>query len=177
VGVYYALRPSSSSTPAYTATMPLIKPPVAAATPAALKTGSAGLSRRRRLSSLSVAHVRDRFFDPEGGPSNLFVILQSVDDRVAGINSRASTTFGECLNATATNYSIRQWVGANVTMYAQCAETIDGRTDWFDLFAVKNRTAYLYTHVGDATVAAIAERSNATVNETIGNETVRVDVW
>jgi hypothetical protein len=170
--VAWRLTVPASSTPAGLFALPLIKPPVAASAPASLTAGSAGLTPASAhgpsLASLDASTVHDRFFNEAGGPANLFVILQAVDDRINDINSRSAQF--PCMNATAPrNYTIRQWVGDNVTFQAQCGETIGDAG--FDLFAVaRNGTlAYIYTMIGDSTVAAIATRT--------GNVTSRVDVW
>jgi hypothetical protein len=165
--IYAALKSSSSSG---SGTLPLVKPPVASSVPVGLKDGSASLSSiRTRLSTLDPQHVRDRFFDPDGGPTNMFRILQGVDDRIAGINSRIKQQFA-CLNSTApVNFTILQWDGTNVTMKAQCNDPW-GSGEGFDMFALVNQTFYIYVFGGETAVAAQVQM------DADGNAT-QVDVW
>lgn len=139
-----------------TTNYPLFTPPVKAATPKGFVNGS---SFTRALPgphplSLSPSDFHTRFFT--SGPTDLFGILQSVDDRISGINSRASNF--PCENTTTpVSYTISP-VGQAVTMYAQCSETFSDGSG-FDQFANIGNKFYIYVRAGDGEVAAIASPS------------------
>jgi len=141
--------------------LPYVTPPVKQACPPALKSGN---SRRLQLDPQS---VRDRFFDSEGGPTNLFDILEGVDQRIQGINSRLSQ-FG-CINSTTpVSYVLNTW-SFQETFLAQCSEMWEGGNG-FDQFALVDDVFYVYVRGGDGIVAA-----KMVLNSTGGAQ--EVDVW
>jgi len=130
-------------------TVPYVTPPVKAACPPSLKgTGSMGFEAQ----ALDPSIIVDRFFNPTGGPTNLFDLLASVDSRVQGINDRWSQ-FSGCIGNTPTSYSLGTAFASSPTFYAQCAETWSGGSG-FDQFAQVGDTTYLYVRGGDTIVAA-----------------------
>lgn len=154
--------------------LPYVTPPVAAAAPTVFvisistqKSRFAPLSKKFRVqSALNPQIVIDRFFNPSGGPSNLFGILKQIDARVQGINGRLNTQFKTCMAATPTNYTLSTW-GLNTTMFAQCSETWQGpqgqtTTEGFDQWAIKGPNFYLFEGGGESRVAAILHNFNAT---------------
>jgi hypothetical protein len=100
----------------------------------------------------------------------LFRILQDVDDRIAGINSRISQ-FSSCLNSTVpVSYPIKQWDGTNATMKAQCFDPWESGQSGFSMFALVGSTFYVYTYGGESAVAAQVQIDSH------GNAT-QVDIW
>lgn len=155
--------------------LPYVTPPVAQAAPTvfviSINTQShpgkfATLAKRFRVQSLNPQTVIDRFFNPTGGPSNLFGILKQIDGRVQGINSRLGTQFAACMASAATPYVISTW-GLNTTFYAQCSETWSGpqgqtTTEGFDQWGVHGGNFYLFEGGGESHVAAILYNFNQT---------------
>lgn len=142
-----------------------------------------------RLAALDPAEVVSRFFNPAGGPTELFVLLAGVDGRIGDINRRLSQ-FDACYGAdkNATAYVINGW-SENVTMYAQCADvfsdTPNGVTG-FVMFGRVNDTFYMYEYGGETAMASRVQLvtnatapANATANST--NATVgdvdTVELW
>ena len=62
------------------AALPLVTPPVRAAAPIGLQPGQHRAKYRPR--DLSAGDIQSRFFG--AGPTDIFNILQSIDDRLAG---------------------------------------------------------------------------------------------
>jgi len=151
--------------------IPYVTPPVAAACPSALKGGLSGLSAQPgfRTQALSTQEIIDRFFNPLGGPTNVFDILLGVDGRIQGINDRISQ-FAACMSNTPTAYSLNTTWAASPTFYAQCSETWQVNSG-FDQGGQVGSTTYLYVRGGDAIVAA-----ELVGNGTFGNIDT-VTVW
>jgi hypothetical protein len=152
--------------------LPLIKPPVEAAAP----TGLGGLSAavflhaqaaksHFKTESIDPTEIESRFFNEDGGPTNLYGILEAVDGRIRGINQRKEV-FAECMNATLTTpvaYNISASWATLPLFYASCSENFTGElitVPSFDQFALvqdleTNTSAfYIYERGGDAIVAA-----------------------
>ncbi len=134
------------------APIPLIKPPVKAACPLALKNG---LTLRRRL-SLNQQEIKNRFFNANGGPTNLFDIIAKVDSRIQEINKRIDL-FADCSVKAATSYSLTTW-GSSQTFYAQCADKFENGL-FFQWGTVAN-TTYLYDNGGEVRLAATIKRDS-----------------
>lgn len=163
----------STTTATTVIVLPYVTPPVAAAAPTvfivSISTQAKGkfatLAKRFSVQSLSGQTVIDRFFNPSGGPSNLFGILKDVDGRVQGINSRRDQ-FAACMASTPKNYTLETW-GLNTTFYAQCSEAWQGQqgqttTAGFDQWGVKGSDFYMFESGGETHVAAILYNFNAT---------------
>jgi len=153
-----------------TTNYPLFTPPVKSAAPTGFVNGSsfAGIARFPNLLSLDPADFKSRFFTT--GPTDLFQILQAVDDRIAGINSRADNFPCET-TTTPISYTINPFAAVTpITMYAQCSERM-GDGSGFDQFAKVGDSFYIYIHIGDGEVAAIASPSQTDSSKT------SVQIW
>eukprot|EP00300_Choanocystis_sp_HF-7_P022149 c21303_g1_i1.p1 GENE.c21303_g1_i1~~c21303_g1_i1.p1 ORF type:complete len:329 (-),score=55.51 c21303_g1_i1:84-1070(-) len=140
--------------------LPFIVPPVEAACPPGLKNNA---------KSLDTSVIKDRFFNPTGGPSNLFDILQNVDNRIQGINDRIQQF--PCLGtATPVSFDLNIWPSGTETFFAQCSETF-GPGPSFDQFGIVGENFYIYENGGEVMVAAKLHRDPVT------GVTDRVDVW
>jgi len=145
--------------------LPYVRPPVYAACPAGLKR-NIPQSGKMRLLTLDPSDITGRFFNPTGGPTNLFGILQAVDDRVSGINGRISSF--SCMNNAPTSYQITNaWV-TMPTFYAQCSELWSGNAG-FDQWGIKDGTFYLYVRGGETTTAATISNYNSSTAQPIVN--------
>jgi hypothetical protein len=129
------------------ADLPLITPPVRAATPA----GFGGMATRARTAPLaamlSASDIHDRFFSP--GPTEVFQILQSVDDRIDEANS--ATGAHACLDQAPVPYTLHVF-GQDVAFQAQCYRTFDAGFMQFGSDA--DGITYLYETGGAARLAA-----------------------
>jgi hypothetical protein len=133
--------------------LPLITPPVRAAAPA----GFGGTSARRAGqiapldATLSPDDIKSRFFSP--GPTEVFQILQSVDDRISEVNS--ATTPAACLEQAPVSYPLHVF-GQDVAFEAQCYRTFTGASGppAFMQFGSDAGTTYLYVTGGAARLAA-----------------------
>jgi hypothetical protein len=153
--------------------LPLVTPPVAGAAPTVfvinINTQNAPrfktLGKKFAVQAIDPQTVIDRFFNPDGGPSNLFGILKSVDEQIKGINPQLKTQFKVCMNTTATAYTLSTW-GVNTTFYAQCSlggtDSTEAAPLPFTQWAIKNKNYYLYNRGSEASVAAIIFNYNAT---------------
>lgn len=165
------------------AMLPLITPPVRAATPAGLngnlKTQSpVGIAGK--LLALDSGDLRSRFFS--AGPTNIFRILEDVDALISDINrTRADAP---CLAQEPIAYDLKPF-GQTQTFYASCYR--------FDMpgpvqssstllqFGKKDGAVYLYLASGVAHVAArITPAAGSTLTaDDAGTPTggYRVDAW
>lgn len=151
------LASCTTSTPA---DLPLITPPVRAAAPSGFDAAT-----RARIApldgTLSADDIRDRFFSP--GPTEVFQILQSVDDRIAEVNSAGGAH--TCLAADPVPYTLHVF-GEDVAFEAQCYRTFDESSGppAFMQFGSDAGTTFMYVTGGASRLAA----------RVAGD---RVDVW
>jgi len=139
------------------------------AVPPSLKGSSSSMSSKFKVQTLNPQDIVDRFFNSIGRPTNLFDILQGVDDRIESINSRWSQ-FSGCMSNTPTAYSLGTSFASSPTFYAQCSETWSSGSG-FDQWSQIGDTTYLYVRGGDGIVAA-----QVVGNGTFGN-VKQVTVW
>ncbi len=188
LGAGGVLTPSSSSASDNTATLnslPPVKPPVQASAPRALDATKT--KRRGHLLALNVSEIIDRFFNPAGGPANLYDLLDNVDGRIREVNTRWSL-FASCINSTThVNVTLANWTGG-VVLKASCADQWASLNN-FTGFIIFSRTAtndthYVFDIYERGPETAIAARSSyhaVLINETtreIANLTVdRVELW
>jgi hypothetical protein len=145
--------------------IPLVKPPVDAATPPAFIATSGRLLHQGRELQINTQSIRDRFFS--NGPTNIQTILASVDDRLKSINSRSQGH--SCMVATPVPYTINAF-GESFSMKASCVQQystpspgVTGFTQWY----VDNQTANLWDFSGEVGLAAIITidpSGNSTLN-------------
>lgn len=129
--------------------IPLIEPPVSAATPS-------GLAGSRRSRSLDVAEIQTRFF--ADGPTKVRSLLLSIDSRISEINTRSSESTRACLSNTAVQQDFTIF-GESVTGYFQCYDLFSATAGM--MFGKKDGVWYLYQNGGQA-------RSFASVREVTG---------
>jgi hypothetical protein len=130
-------------------TIPLVEPPVSAATPS-------GLSGSRRSRALNVSEIQTRFFS--AGPTKIQTLMSSIDSRISEINTRIGQSTRACLSNTAVaqNFTI---FGETVTGYFQCYDLFSATAGM--MFGKKDGVWYLYQNGG-------AARSFASVREVTG---------
>jgi len=135
------------------AAIPLIAPPVMAATPAAFNS----MSRQRRggpPNGFTAQAFRDRFFS--GGPTDVQQLLSSVDDRITEVNAGAAAMPRACADLEPVEYTLTPW-GQSETFYAQCYRAMGTPTALdpaFMQFGSKDGIDYLYVAGGKARLAA-----------------------
>lgn len=137
-------------TPTKLVSLPLIAPPVKAATPAGF-IGANGLHL-----TLPTDEFKNRFFAT--GPTSIFEILNRIDARIAGINTRSKEGDYDCLNQVPTEYTLSPF-GQAVTFYAQCYEQMDPdspQDSKLVQFGQHEGKTYLYYAVGQERAAVIA---------------------
>jgi len=142
-----AVTACSSAGPS--ASLPLVVPPVRAATP----VGFNGAMARALVAvepMLSATDFRDRFFDPSGGPTNVFQILTSIDDRLDEVNQASARP---CLEQDPVDYTVSPF-GQDVPFVAQCYRTFDGGTGAFMQFGQRDGETDVFVTGGAARVAA-----------------------
>ena len=135
------------------AMLPLVTPPVRAATPPGLQPAPPASKAQRP--NLSSSDFKSRFF--AAGPTSIFNILGAIDDRISGINRMIETSPPTCLGEAPVAYAIAPF-GQSVTMYVQCYDTV-GSAQPADpgllQFGRKDGITYLYQAIGQGEVAAI----------------------
>ena len=135
---------------------------------AAAPSGFAGGRSAHHLAldaALSASEFRDRFFNPAGGPTDVFGILSSVDDRLGEVNTAGDAP---CLAEAPVAYSLAPF-GESVTFAAQCSRMFgSGTPAAFMQFGRMDDATYLYVTGGATRVAA---RVTGTTDAPI------VDLW
>jgi len=166
VGLYLKNKNSGNGS----GNIPYVTPPVATACPSGLKGGLAGQGTPFQTQTLDPQQIIDRFFNPAGGPTNLFRILSDVDQRIQSINDRFDQFSGFMSNSPV-SYSLNtaSWA-ASPTFYAQCS-VVWGVGSGFDQWGQVGATTYLYVRGGDSIVAA-----QLVGNGTFGN-IQSVSIW
>src|SRR5690606_26031357 len=117
------------------------------------------------LTGPSSSELKERFF--ADGPTSVFRILTSIDERLAGINQRALVDAPACLLQTPVAYTLDVF-GQSVDFYGQCYEVnTHAAADDPSLvqFAVVGGVTYLYVAVGQERVAAIVRPVVGAVDE------------
>jgi hypothetical protein len=139
--------------------VPFLTPPIKSSCPNALTSDL--FLRRRRLAEFNTDNIKERFFNADGGPTNLFDIIADVDNRLQELNDRMPS-FEACMQDDPTPYSFNV-SGESLTFYAQCSDTLtDGMgsssgvadSSSFMQWAFYNNTWYLYERVGATIVAS-----------------------
>lgn len=137
------------------ADLPMVVPPVRAAAPAGLAAAAARVAQL--TGELSATEFRDRFFNPAGGPTDVFRILGDIDARLVGINARSTEGAHPCLTSPPVEYTIAPF-GQTVPFVAQCWEAFSGGggagPPAFLQFGKRDATTYLYVTGGATRVAA-----------------------
>jgi hypothetical protein len=167
IPVYKDSTSLSSSSSSSGDALPLVEPPVRAATPAGLRGSSAASARTgARLLEINASEVRARFFSE--GPSNMFAILDSIDGRIEGINLRIDQF--PCLvnGTTSVNFTLDGWGDTPPLFTVQCVERLNNIS--FVLFGRTGNTTYLYERSTETMAAATVLRDG-------NGTTVRVEAW
>jgi hypothetical protein len=135
------------------ADLPMISPPVRAATPAGLKSQAA-----RRVvtgaAELPASELRDRFFSG-AGPTDLMTLLASVDQRLTEING--TDRHPDCLDQAPISYTITP-AGHPVELVAQCYRQLTSAQPGdpaFVQFGERDGETSLYVAIGAARLAAL----------------------
>jgi hypothetical protein len=153
--------------------LPLIVPPVRAAAPASFQVAAGAARRAAADAGLSATEFRDRFFNPAGGPTEVFQILGAIDGRLAEINDTGSTKQRSCLDQVPVAYTLSVF-GQDIPFAAQCyrrfGTTPSGGPAAFMQFGKLDGVTYLFVTGGAARVAA-------RVTPVAGTTDVMVDAW
>jgi len=142
--------------------IPAITPPVKAAVPAGYGGGAAFAGTSGGLTDINA-----RFF--QQGPTNLFGILQAVDDRMKGLDGACESS------VTPVEYAITPF-GEPVTMNAQCSQVMSDGSGFVQWAKTADGTVYLYVAIGAGEVAAVVKPSTS-VASLPGDAQFVVDVW
>lgn len=142
-----------------TATFPLVTPPVKAAAPRGFGGATGGSHATPfhpgRFLTLDTNDIRSRFFSM--GPTNVYGLLGSIDDRIQGYNMRTQNGGPACMQAEPVAYTIHPF-GTDVSFYAQCVDKIGSSNPadpGFIQFGTKDGVVYYYSAVGAGWTAAI----------------------
>ncbi|MDB4989476.1 MAG: hypothetical protein JWN04_4654 [Myxococcaceae bacterium] len=137
--------------------LPLVTPPVRAATPIALGGGGAAAGANGlapKLQALDSGDLKQRFFT--AGPTNLFQILGDLDARIGDINARTGN-HAACLTQEPVAYTLTPFGEPALTFYAQCYQTTPrpgASTPSFFQFGQRDGVTYLFSSSGAERVAA-----------------------
>lgn len=132
--------------------IPALKPPVEYSAPDVFKPPQ----ERRVLNShpydfLLENELKQRFFTNDG-PSSIYSLLQSVDDRTNSLNSRGIDSERSCLSLEPVNITIDGWPLEDLSIWVQCYEQID--LDFIIMFGRKDEVIYLYERGPTTTLVA-----------------------
>jgi len=147
--------------------LPMISPPVRAATPAGLAASTARVAAVDAM--LRPSELHDRFFSGSG-PTDLMTLLGEIDQRLAGTASAADGA--GCLDQAPVAYTITP-AGHSVELVAQCYQQFTGATPGqpaFLQFGQREGATSLYVAVGAARLAALVSPIAGTTEHT-------VDAW
>ncbi|HEY0478238.1 MAG TPA: hypothetical protein VGD37_12020 [Kofleriaceae bacterium] len=148
--------------------LPLISPPVRAATPSGLRAAAARWTGSATVDMLRASDLRERFF--HAGPTDLMAILGSIDQRLAEVNS--ADQHPACLDQVPVAYTITPF-GHEHELTAQCYRRFSpsaAADDGFLQFGERDGTISLYVAVGAARLAAV-------VTPIAGSTDHVVDAW
>lgn len=141
--------------------LPLVTPPVRAATPQGLGGGaSSSLSK-----VLNLPDFRSRFFTT--GPTDIFTLLTTLDDLITTANTLSTTSTSTCLTQTPVSYTITPY-GQTVTMYGQCYNSTSPSSTadpGFFQFGVNEGVTYIYAASGAERIAAIVTPVTGTTGQ------------
>jgi len=162
LGVYYSKNNGNNGGGSSSLSLPYITPPVKAACPASLRNAAGSQSSHFKTQTLDPTIITSRFFNPSGGPTNLFNILEGVDARLQGINQRLSQ-FGCMFNNNGAFYQLNAWV-PTPTFFVQCSEEWGTGSSGFDQWGQLGNTTYLYSRGGDGIIAAMVVGNGSFAN-------------
>jgi hypothetical protein len=155
------------------ADLPLIVPPVRAAAPSSFQVAAHAARRAAADGELSATEFRNRFFNPAGGPTEVFQILAGIDARLAEINAGGADRRPACLDQAPVSYTLSVF-GQDVPFAAQCYRRFgaapSGAPAAFMEFGKLDGVSYLFVTGGAARVAA-------RVTPVAGTSDVEVDAW
>ncbi|HMG22813.1 MAG TPA: hypothetical protein VK607_15875 [Kofleriaceae bacterium] len=156
------------------AELPLIVPPVRAAAPSSFQAAAHAARRPAAADGeLSATEFRDRFFNPAGGPTDVFQILAGIDARLAEINTAGADKAPPCLDQAPVAYTLSVF-GQDIPFAAQCyrrfGAAAPGVPAAFMQFGKRDGVSYLFVTGGAARVAA-------RVTPVAGTTDVKVDAW
>lgn len=153
--IWYTDDDDDDSVPSYV--LPELRPSVESTAPEAFQPAR----RRALVSDMSFeAQIASRFFSGEG-PTDVYSLLDSVDNRISELNLRSPGR--SCMNLEPVQVELPRWPGENLTIFAHCYEEID--EDGFLMFGVRNGTAQLYSRIGATTLVAYARIAEGLFNE------------
>ena len=158
----------TSGTSGTSVDLPLISPPVRAATPAGL-SASAAARRADFAPTLQPSDLHDRFFSGSG-PTDLMTLLGEIDQRLTDTGGAASGA--GCVDQAPVAYTITP-AGHSVELVAQCYQQFSGAKSSgpaFLQFGQRDGATSLYVAVGAARLAAI-------VSPIAGSTDHTVDAW
>jgi hypothetical protein len=153
------------------ADLPLIVPPVRAATPSSFQAAARTAPQAAVDGAISAGEFRDRFFNPAGGPTEVFQILAGIDARLAEVNTAGDKPHA-CLEQAPVDYALSIF-GQDVPFAAQCYRrfgTTGSGPAAFMQFGQRDGVTYLFVTGGAARVAA-------RVTPVSGTTDVEVDAW
>lgn len=159
------------------ADLPMISPPVRAATPAGLQApaarrlaAAAGAAAAAAVdAALPPSELHDRFFSGTG-PTDLMTLLAQIDQRLAEVNG--ADHHPACLDQAPVSYTITP-AGQPVELAAQCYRQFSGKGGGgpaFLQFGVSGGETSLYVAVGAARLAA-------RITPVAGSTEHTVDAW
>jgi hypothetical protein len=149
--------------------LPMISPPVRAATPAGLQAPAARQLAAAFDAALPAADLHDRFFSGSG-PTDLMTLLGQIDQRLAEVNG--VDRHRACLDQAPVGYAITP-AGQPVELVAQCYRRFTGAIGGdpaFLQFGVRDGKTSLYVAVGAARLAAV-------IAPVAGTTEHAVDAW
>jgi hypothetical protein len=155
------------------ADLPLIVPPVRTAAPASFQAAAGAVRRAQLDEPLSATEFRDRFFNPAGGPTDVFQMLAGIDARLAELNTAGSDGSRPCLDQAPVAYTLSLF-GQDVAFAAQCYRQFSAASSTspagFLQFGQRDGITYLYVTGGASRVAA-------RITPVAGTADVSVDAW
>lgn len=147
--------------------LPMISPPVRAATPAGLQAPAARRLAAAFDAALPPSELHDRFFSGSG-PTDLMTLLAQIDQRLAEVNG--ADRHPTCLDQAPVSYTITP-AGQPIELDAQCYRQFSGGGGpAFLQFGVRDGKTSLYVAVGAARLAA-------RITPVAGSTEHTVDAW
>jgi hypothetical protein len=151
----------------YTLHIPPIEPPVYDTAPEGFEIPS-----RRFLQHEYSNEVKQRFFSGDG-PTDIYGLLDSVDQRTQSLNNRMVEQDRPCLRNEPVKINVQGFSGnENIEIFVQCYDELSN--NFFIMFGKKDGIMYLYEKGPATTTTALIEDTNETLPNvdvyfTVGN--------
>lgn len=161
VGVYFKMMKDQETQWGSMGTMPLLKPSVEETVPSGFKPPIARRrSIHRRYNPTMAEAIHDRLFTG-AGPTDIYGLLDKVDERVQSLNTRSGQQ--GCLDLEPVKYTVEGWPGETLKLWIQCYEVLSNEA--FLMWGYKDGIYYLYDKSSVVRTTAFIHKESPTTDD------------